>query len=353
MQCPRCGADNSEGRVACWNCYAQLRPAQDAKPEKAEAKKPEKKGKKAEPEQVEQAAPPIEEPDAAAEEPIAPAPLVAEEQPATEESTVLDLDAASAPVIDFGSSETQVVDLSESPLGIGYVVPGLAEPEEKQEEIPAVEAPDLPVFDPDNLEPVAPPPPKPEPPAPTPRVMRERPKKEKPSGRRGIPAVIPLLIIMLAILAAAWWFFLGKPSPAPVAKSYIEAVGVAISGDTSKLKAVCTASSQQQIDTGFQAMKNMKMPGGFTLQVTAGDVTNTTVTGNTAIVTINASYGIGTSGVKASMPMRVALVKEGSFIKPQWKVDMNETNRLAQEDAKAMMQKMFPGGMPSGVPMPR
>jgi hypothetical protein len=32
MQCPKCGSDNADNRVACWNCFASLRTAADDKP---------------------------------------------------------------------------------------------------------------------------------------------------------------------------------------------------------------------------------------------------------------------------------------------------------------------------------
>lgn len=33
MQCPRCGSDNKDSRVACWSCFAQLRPPVGGKPQ--------------------------------------------------------------------------------------------------------------------------------------------------------------------------------------------------------------------------------------------------------------------------------------------------------------------------------
>lgn len=136
MQCPRCGVDNADDRVACWNCFAQLHPVTSAEPQEMKAAP--------EPEPVVQP-----EPEAvpAAEVVQAPSPeeaveeQAAEEPPVEDESRVLDLDE---PVAESAGGE---------PVESGYIVPGLAEPEletETQAEVeeqPQAEAPEMPVFD--------------------------------------------------------------------------------------------------------------------------------------------------------------------------------------------------------------
>lgn len=41
MHCPRCGMDNDDSRVACWNCFAQLKPPASGKPLKIDLRKQE------------------------------------------------------------------------------------------------------------------------------------------------------------------------------------------------------------------------------------------------------------------------------------------------------------------------
>ncbi|MCL6630177.1 MAG: hypothetical protein K6U00_11310, partial [Armatimonadetes bacterium] len=41
MHCPRCGMDNEDSRVACWNCFAQLKPPASGKPLKIDLRKQE------------------------------------------------------------------------------------------------------------------------------------------------------------------------------------------------------------------------------------------------------------------------------------------------------------------------
>lgn len=43
MHCPRCGMDNDDSRVACWSCFAQLKPPVDGKPQKIDIRKQEEK----------------------------------------------------------------------------------------------------------------------------------------------------------------------------------------------------------------------------------------------------------------------------------------------------------------------
>jgi len=136
MQCPRCGADNDDARVACWNCFAQLHAPTGGKPRKAETAKA----------QPAPAVPPQEPMLVAVEPPVAPPPQPVEEQPTEEDSKALDLGEPAA----------------------GYFVPGLAEPapeierEAEQVKPPAVaaveeepeelESPRTPVLDLDAFE---------------------------------------------------------------------------------------------------------------------------------------------------------------------------------------------------------
>ncbi|MGB9586840.1 MAG: hypothetical protein ACPL7O_01535, partial [Armatimonadota bacterium] len=41
MHCPRCGMDNDDSRVACWNCFAQLKAPQGGKPLRIDLRKQE------------------------------------------------------------------------------------------------------------------------------------------------------------------------------------------------------------------------------------------------------------------------------------------------------------------------
>lgn len=87
MFCPRCGAENSDDRAACWNCYAQLRQAADAKGRKPEkpSKADRKKGK-GEPEP--------------APEPVIPETAVQEPAPAAVEEPIPELEPeAHAPFV--------------------------------------------------------------------------------------------------------------------------------------------------------------------------------------------------------------------------------------------------------------
>ncbi|HUV05873.1 MAG TPA: hypothetical protein VMX94_12290 [Armatimonadota bacterium] len=100
MQCPRCGADNNDARVACWNCFAQLHAPASAKPRNIELTRP--KAVPAMPPQQEPTPTPPPEPV------VAPPPQIAEEEP----------EAAAPEPLDLGEPA------AESP----FIIPGLAEP---------------------------------------------------------------------------------------------------------------------------------------------------------------------------------------------------------------------------------
>ena len=166
-----------------------------------------------------------------------------------------------------------------------------------------------------------------------------------------------VVLISLISVIATWWFVLFNPSPVPVAKEYVGAMNAAMAGDGKKLAAICTPESQASIDSMVrvlgQVLGQMRMRG-FAAQInmTVGKVESVTVTGDTAQVRLNVNSSISTMQMQVSKPMPVALVRGGSILRRQWKVDMVATNRLAAENDKAMLQKAFPGGIPNmpGVP---
>ena len=380
MQCPKCNVENDDKRASCWNCFTQLRPPEDAKPHKIEVKK-EETAPAVEPEMEPVMAPADE---LESETGIGPA-----EEPETEAflmpTTAADLNEmkgspTSQHLEGFPSpADSKALDLDEPVDQFEYIVPGLAEPlpeiepqapavaEEEpvaaakdevaikpEDALPADDWLDLPEFNPDAIED--------EPPAPVPVVEQAskkkkikasanvKPAKEKAPGRKP-NLLLPIIIIVLILAAlAAWWFMFAYPSPEPVAKDFITAMNLTASGDSSKLKTICTASSQADIGSGAQALGKMK-PQGLAMQMSAGKVDGVTVNGDQAEVKLNLSISFGTTQMQFNMPMRVALLREGPIFHRQWKVDLPATNRLGAEDAKQMVQKMFPGGMPRNIPM--
>jgi hypothetical protein len=191
MYCPRCGAENSDDRASCWNCFAQLRQSADVKGRKTEPKpsKADRKKGKGEPVPEPAVAPVIPElapeeiPQAAVEEPVAHAPLVTpppaetpadevDTSPVARESVPVPLDVLqvipvpetpSAPEPEAGpaqpeestfvagiplgpsteetepgpeqdaSEESKVLDLDAPVEDVPYVIPGLAETESEEE----------------------------------------------------------------------------------------------------------------------------------------------------------------------------------------------------------------------------
>ena len=373
MQCPRCDAENSDTRAACWKCFAQLHPPEGTKPQAGEIKK----GKlapvtKSEPEA---ATIPIAEPE------LEPAELPVEEAEPSDTPIISSDETPTPPVeekeeIPQPMSTEKVFDLDEHIPESGYVVPGLAEPapeveeetsteidqpavveetDAETEEEPGMDWEDLPIFDPDAVDEAAPA----VAPAPTTESSPIKEKRKdraadkedsapaKPKPRRGANFLLLIIIGVLVIgLLAAWWFILWNPSPVPVAKEYIGAMNAAMAGDSQNLASICTAESQASIDSAVRALGQMKM-SGFAVQMTAGEIESVAVTGNTAQVRLNVNTSVSNMQMQVSKPMPIALVREGSAIRRQWKVDMAATSRLAAEDAKAMLQKVFPGGIPN------
>ena len=125
MQCPRCGADNQDSRVACWKCFAQLHRPAAGGPQRVEPKEPDSPSAVG----VETEVPPD----------IEPAPEPVEEKPEVEpkaEPFVLDLDQpAPEPVEETLEVEPEaepfVLDLDQPAPAIYGPIPGLAEPEKE------------------------------------------------------------------------------------------------------------------------------------------------------------------------------------------------------------------------------
>ncbi|MHB0999481.1 MAG: hypothetical protein ACYC27_09565 [Armatimonadota bacterium] len=165
-----------------------------------------------------------------------------------------------------------------------------------------------------------------------PRVNRSEPSR----GGKGFPAVIPIVVVLVALIAA-WWFLLANPKPEAAAKRFVEAMNSMVSGDTKPLKSIASADSKNII--GELPDMASQPPGGQGLKITVGDIKSCTVTGNKADVNIETGISIGGKEFPFKVPMNVSLVKEGSFICPKWKVD------LAKSAPSSAMGGNMPGMM--------
>ncbi len=324
--CPRCGAENDEARAACWSCFGQLKlpirtPAtrvvvKDQKPSEAVAE-PEAPSGPGASNDVSAVGTPI--------------PELAENETGDERAPI-DLDEPAQAVSAAGSEETAPAPGAELEAAEAEV-----QPPEHQETAPAPEV--MPTGS------VAVPPGEP---APRAEMPLERRRSARPARRRRFLIFIPLVILVLAGLAA-WWFLLANPSPSPVATRYVPALAAAMSGDTTELQAICTPGSRAEIASMRKMMSTMPTPPGFALKMTAGEIDSVSVTGGRAEVGLTASISFGDPQMQVSSPVRVALVREGSMLRRKWKIDLAATNRLTQEEARRMFERLSPKGTP-GVP---
>jgi len=151
MQCPRCGATNSENRAACWKCFAQLSPAPGGKPQEISFKTsaPAPPAAPVEPSaavvQPVQAAPPIAEPapvveiaPAAQPAPVEIAPAAPPAQAGEDMFSFLNAQPEEEPEPQ-AARPSNTLDLDEPSGGVDitrFIVPELAEKDEKPEEGP-------------------------------------------------------------------------------------------------------------------------------------------------------------------------------------------------------------------------
>lgn len=335
--CPRCGAENQDTRAACWNCFGQLRPPATTAPRRIVLK------------EQEPAEPAAVEPTAAAEAGTpndvqaagAPIPELAETEGEAERAPIdLDGPTEAVPVAERDEPMVErqpIAGLEETPSDPGAGAEVVAP--EGEEPAPLVETPPIAGTAAPSY---------PESPAPRREVPSET-LRERPARPKALLIGVPLVVLVLAALAA-WWFLLANPSPAPAAEDYVTAMAAAMSGDVTKLEAVCTADSKGEIDSLSRMMGMMPKAPGFAFEMSAEKVEGISVNGPRAEVNLSVSTAFGDTGTKMTQPVRVALVREGPIFRRHWKVDLPATNRLAQEDAQRMMQKMFPKGVPGQTP---
>jgi hypothetical protein len=88
----------------------------------------------------------------------------------------------------------------------------------------------------------------------------------------------------------------------------------------------------------------MQAPEGSSTSISIAKVNSVSVSGDNAQVSLDVAWSF--SDMQLSMPMRIALVRQGSALRRQWKVDLPATNKLTAEEARNMMQKMFPASVP-------
>ena len=259
------------------------------------------------------AAPEIEE---AEEEEESPEPPSAE-FPETETEPALEEEelepAATAGLLDADSPVPSPVEIQE-----------VAEPEAEQ--APQVEAPDLPVFDIESIEE-------------SPEVEEEEP----PTRHRPRSPLPGLAVTLILLLLSAWRFMNSYPPPGAVASNFVNAVDSMMAGDTTALSRVVSADSQQgvgQITEVFQPFQKKRLG----IRITPQEVVEREIIGNSANVVVLTNFGIP-DAVQAQGRLTVALVKEGSAIRKQWKVDLTKTG----EDWKTELPQLLKNA-PRGEP---
>jgi hypothetical protein len=178
-----------------------------------------------------------------------------------------------------------------------------------------------------------------------------RPVEEpaQPPPARGRSILMPAIIVIVIALVAVWWFVLANPSPAPAAKEFVASVDALMAGDTTRLSAVTSAGSQKDVGRMgkvFEPFRTRRLKVGFT----AGEVISSDVSGSTALLQVEVRMGVPKTTAQVTVPLHVALVKEGSVLKREWKVDLSATGRYwAQEMPKGIRPSDQPGA-PSPKP---
>ena len=152
-------------------------------------------------------------------------------------------------------------------------------------------------------------------------VPKRAPARVASSGGRRFPIAIPLVVVV-AVLVAAWWFILANPSPVPAAKRSMEALASTLStGDVKPFKEVVSSGSQQSADQ-LGAIAGMLKSAN--LKLTVGEVKGTTIQGSQATVKLDITISAMGRTQTVTAPLR--MVKEGSIIRRQWKLDLGTGN---------------------------
>jgi|GEM_PF-3179315 len=164
--------------------------------------------------------------------------------------------------------------------------------------------------------------------------MRARARlAEKQRKRPFVPVVI--ILVVLAVIVT-WYFTWGSPSPADSAKAFVIAVNALYAGDMTPLKMICSANSSSSITSRDEVLRSLLPANLPVLGLSPGTVESVQVAGKTAEVKLKVRYALLETHSVGDITMRVALVKEGSFIKPRWKVDLAATERLQQQEKAAL-----------------
>jgi len=160
------------------------------------------------------------------------------------------------------------------------------------------------------------------------------------ASRRGRAILIVIVVVLLLAAGggAAWWFLL-RPTPEKTVEAYVAA---AKAGDQEKLKSLLSSETvtiledlEKQFGEGFSKAAT---PGGATgMPPGAPDIEmqvgKASVQGGTATVPLEVKLGKAQMppGFPDSVKVSLSLVREGG----QWKIDLADQFRMAQQFAKA------------------
>ena len=201
-------------------------------------------------------------------------------------------------------------------------VPGLAEPDAHTEQ-PKIEAPELPVLDVESVEPQKPQP---------------APEEGRPIRQRRRSALPGFMVTIILLLLSTWAFMNAYPAPGTVARDFVLATDSMMAGDTSMLSRVASADSQSdiaQMSKVFQPFKARRLQ----IRMSPQEVVDRKIDGNEANVVVLTNVGIPNT-VQAQGRLTVALVKEGSAFRKQWKVDLAKTGASWKAELPQLLKSL-------------
>jgi hypothetical protein len=148
--------------------------------------------------------------------------------------------------------------------------------------------------------------------------------------KKGLPIAPIIGVIVLIAAIAAWWFLIGNPQPGPVAKQAIDAI---LKADGSALKSLATTDSQDKVDLAVSQVSALTSKG---LKAAAGDAKSVDVSGNEAHASFDVSLSSERMPVSITLPIKLTMARQGSFLHPAWKVDLNKPMMEAPAGLPAM-----------------
>lgn len=317
--CPRCGAQNPDARAACIVCLAQLR-----KPGAQQVVRDAKQSKQSEPEA--QLSSTVSE---ARQETVVSSTVAEAEATMLEEQ----VETSSAPEqsVTTEPSEAELKAESDSPRFVLDVEETTAERKQTKTAVSREES--LPGSRPTPGE-------RPETRIPddasrktfSVEEARRQARARLAKKQKRTSAAWVALALVVVVGVAVWWFISGNPSPADSAKAFVHTINPLYNGDLEPLRTICTSESTRNIasaDIALGSILPVQLPS---VMLSPLRVDSVTVKGKTAEVKLTVRYAHLESNKVGEFPMHVALVKEGSFLRPIWKVDLTATQRLQQQE---------------------